>query len=170
MRSATAYLLIWTALTVACAPKTARVIVPSITTEGCPAVLLTRSGGLGFETQGGVLVAIWPSGTIIRAETPSLPSGYLIGRLSPEDIRALRELAESAKTWEQPVGTAVLEMPDDILTLRRGQDVRQWSETPGFTTTPTVAQFRSRLFSLPVEGAKRFDQSLKEVYECSSRR
>jgi hypothetical protein len=141
-----------------------------VASDGCPAVLLTRRGGLGFESQGGVLAAVWPSGTIIRAEGTSLPARYLIGQLNQGDVNALKELAESSRTWEQPVGTAVLDMPDDILTLRRGQEIRQWSETPGFTTTPTVGEFRSRLFTLPVENAARFSESLKDVYDCSAKR
>lgn len=168
MRAATAFVL--TVLSIGCASKSGAGATPPVGTDGCPAVLLTRTGGLGFETQGGVLVAVWPSGTMIRAEGPSLPNRYLVGRLSQSDVSALRELAESSTTWDQPRGTAVLEMPDDVLTLRRGQDVRQWSETPGFTSTPTVAEFRTRLFALPVEGAKRFDQSLKEIFNCANAR
>ena len=166
MRAATALVMIWTLLAIGCAPKKASIALP----DGCPAVLLTRTGGLGFETQGGVLAAVWPTGTIIRAEAPSLPNRYLVGLLSSADVSALRELAESSKTWDQPRGTAVLEMPDDVLTLRRGQETRQWSETPGFTSTPTVAEFRTRLFTLPVEGAKRLDQSLKDVFNCANAR
>lgn len=169
MRAATACVLVSTVLIGGCAAKGANGAMPSIA-DGCPAVLLTRSGGLGFETQGGVLAAVWASGTIIRAEGPSLPSRYLIGRLSTTDVGALRELAESSKTWEQPPGNAVLDMPDDVLTLRRGQEVRQWSETPGFTSSPTVADFRTRLFAVAVESAKRFDQSLKDVFNCASAR
>lgn len=131
-------------------------------------MLLTRTGGLGFETQGGVLAAVWPSGTIIRADGPSLPARYLIGRLKAADVTALRELAESSKTWEQPQGKAVLEMPDDVLTLRRGKEMRQWSETPGFTSSATVADFRTRLFAVPVEAAKRFGESLKDIFNCAS--
>ena len=166
MRAATALVVICTMLAIGCAPKKATTALP----DGCPAVLLTRTGGLGFETQGGVLAAVWPSGTIIRAEGPSLPNRYLVGLLSSTDVNALRELAESSKTWDQPRGTAVLEMPDDVLTLRRGQETRQWSETPGFTSTPTVAEFRARLFTVPVEHAKRLDQSLKDVYNCANAR
>ena len=91
-----------------------------------------------------------------------------MGHLSTADTNALRELAESSKTWDQPRGEAVLDMPDDVLTLRRGQEVRQWSETPGFTKSPTVADFRTRLFALPVESGKRFEESLKQVFNCAT--
>ena len=167
MRLTTGCVLLLTVLAAGCFSKTPAVTIPTVATAGCPAVLLIRSGGLGFETQGGVLAAVWPSGTIIRAESESLLTRYMIGRLSQADVAALKELAESATTWQQPLGEAVLDMPDDILTLRRGQEMRQWSETRGFTSTPTVQQFRSRLFSLPIEGAKGFRGSLKDIYNCA---
>ena len=169
MRLATVCAVVVSALAIGCARNTKAVVLPAVATEGCPAVLLTRSGGLGFETLGGVLAAVWPSGTIIRAETTFLPSRYMIGRISAADVAALRELAESSTTWGQPQGKAVMEMPDDILTLRRGQEVRQWSETPGFTTTPTVGNFRNQLFALQVEDARGFRDSLKEIYNCAAR-
>lgn len=168
MRPATVCVVMLTLLIAGCAAKGPKAASPSIAPADCPAVLLTRTGGLGFETQGGVLAAVWPSGTIIRAEGPSLPARYLIGHLSAADVAALRELAESSKTWEQPLGKAVLEMPDDVLTLRRGKEMRQFSETPGFTTSPNVADFRARLFSVPVEKAKRFDESLKDIFNCAN--
>ena len=170
MRRAGVIALIGSVLAGACAGKNPAVALPAVATDGCPAVLLTRSGGLGFETQGGVLAAVWPSGTIIRAGEMTPPGRYMIGRLSAADTQALREFAESSKTWEQPLGQAVLDMPDDVLTLRRGQEFRQWTQTPGFTSSATVEEFRTRLFALTIEGARGFRQSLKDVYDCSIRR
>lgn len=146
----------------------ARPALPAVT-EGCPVILLTRSGGLGFESQTGVVAAVWPSGTILRAASPVGPaSGHFMGTLIAADVAALTELVRSARVWDHPRGEVVLDIPDDTLTLRRGTDVRQWAETPGFTSSPIVSEFRSRLFSIAVEDAQRVRGPFDDIMKCAT--
>ena len=145
--------------------STARDVMPR--NEGCPVILLERSGGLGFESLSGIIAAVWPSGRIIRAEIPDRPwQGHVAGSLTAADRDAVLDLARSDQAWSQPSGQVVLDMPDDTLTLRRGDAVRRWGETPGFTSTAAVAEFRSRLVSLRIEGATRVSVSLETLAEC----
>ena len=156
-------------LSSACASRATRITLPDVASDGCPTILLTRSGGLGFESQTGVLAAVWPSGEILRAEsTALLGPNHFVGMLSPTDLATLTELAQSPETRNQPHGQTVLDSPDDILTLRSGDDVRQWKETPGFTSTPTVSEFRSKLFSVPVTDARAIDDQLNAVMQCAA--
>ena len=152
--------------TVACASKNAAIAVP---TGECPVILLSRTGGLGFETLSGVVAAVWTSGTIVRSEAAAVAGpNHLIGRLAPTDVAALTEIAQSPSIWNSPRGDVVLDAPDDTLTVRRNGEIRQWSETPGFTTTPAVRQLRARLFELLVIDARRLDAPLDDVMECAA--
>ena len=136
---------------------------------GCPSVLLTRTGGLGFQSETGLIGAVWSSGTIIRADSPLPGTAHMIGTIDPSDLAAFNALIESPKIWDSPLGEVVREPAEAILTLRRNTDVRQWSETPGFTITPAVGEFRSKLFSVPIAKARRFDGSLDDVLKCASK-
>jgi hypothetical protein len=150
----------------ACASKNTTAPLPS---AECPIIMLSRAGGLGFRAQSGVLAAVWSSGTIVRSESAGLAGpNHFIGTLNATDVAALIQLAQSAKIWDHPRGQSVLDIADDILTLRRGSDVRQWSETPGFTTNSVVTEFRSTLFSLPVTGARAIDDKLDDVMKCAA--
>ena len=150
----------------ACASKNHIAAIPS---SECPVVLLSRTGGLGFESQAGLLAAVWSTGTIIRSESGAFAGPrHLIGTVSAADLAALIELTQSPAVWDSSRGDVALDSPDDTLTLRKQNDVRQWSETPGFTTTPAVSQLRSRLFSLPVAGAKRLTGPFDDVLKCAA--
>ena len=152
----------------ACAGRSQKVTLPDVETAGCPIILLTRTGGLGFESQGGVIAAVWSSGTILRSEGAAMSGpNHFIGTLAPADLASLTQLVQSPQTWDQPRGQTALDIPDDILTLRRGNDVRQWRETPGFTTTPVVAEFRARLFSVPVTRAMEIETPFEDVMKCA---
>lgn len=137
--------------------------------RGCPVVLLTRNGGLGFESQSGLIAALWPSGVIVRGPSAAgtLP-GHYIGTLTDADLASLMDMVQSPKVWDHPRGEVVLDMPDDTLTLRRNTDVRQWEETPGFTTNPVVGEFRSRLFAVPVQDARRVSAPVDELLTCAA--
>ena len=135
--------------------------------EGCPAILLVRSGGLGFESQGGVIAAVWPSGRIVRAETPALPwLRHIVGTLRANDLAELMALASADATWSQPTGEVVLDTADDILTLRRQSESRRWQETPGFTSNAVVQQFREKLLAAPIDGAIRLDAPMSDYGSC----
>ena len=149
--------------TAACAKSKPVATLPT----GCPDILLTRAGGLGFQSEIGLMAAVWSSGTIIRADSPLPGTGHMIGRISPTDIATLTGLIESPKIWDSARGEVVREPAEAILTLRRNADTRQWSETPGFTTTPAVGEFRSKLFAVSIADAHRFDGSLDDVLKCA---
>jgi hypothetical protein len=143
--------------------------LPSVAAAGCPVILLTRTAGLGFESQAGVLAAVWPSGTLLRSESAAMVGpNHFVGRVGAADLAALEELVQAANAAHQPAGEAVLDSPRDFLTFRQGSDVRQWRETPGFTTNPVLTEFRSKLFSLPVERAVRIDEPLDEIMRCAT--
>ena len=161
-------LLIVTLFATGCSSRTPRVTLPDVADAGCPFVLLTRRGGLGFESQAGLIGAVWESGQIIRSESTTLYGGHhFAGTIAPADVDKLKEVVQSPRTWDHAPGEAAPDAPDDILTLRRGTEARQWVESPGFTSTPVVAEFRSMLFSVPVTRARAIDDALDEVMKCA---
>jgi hypothetical protein len=150
-----------------CAGKTAGVAIPSITTDGCPFILLTRSGGLGYEWQSGVITAVWQSGQIVRAESVDRPwQAHVIGHLASADLADLVSRVNSSDVWDAPPGKVALDFPDHTLTLRRGHELRRWAETPAATSTPVVAEFRAKLVSLSIEQSTRVRQSLEDLNKC----
>jgi hypothetical protein len=151
----------------ACALHSSDVPVRSHVAEGCPAVLLTRTGGFGYEWQTGVVAAVWPSGTIVRAVSAERPwRTHIVGRLRMVDVAELLELVNSSTIWNQPSGEVALDMGHEVLTLRRDGEVRKWAETPGVSTTPVVAKFRSRLVALSIDQPTRVTHPLEDLWNC----
>ena len=141
----------------------------AVAPTGCPSILLTRAGGLGFQSEKGLIAAVWDSGTIIRADSPLPGTGHMIGTIAANDLGAMNEMISAPKIWDSPLGDTVREPAEEILTLRRNSETRQWSETPGFTVTFAVDTFRSLVFSVPIVKAHRFDGSLDDVMKCTSK-
>jgi hypothetical protein len=118
----------------------------------CPVILTYHSGGLGAETKSGVVAAVWPSGAVLRAKSPKRPwRSHVAGIISGDVLADLMREATADETWRQPTGEVALDMGDDVLTLRRRGEQRQWAETPGATSTPLVARFRERLATVAIE-------------------
>jgi len=150
-----------------CAVQTTKVTIPSIATDGCPFILLTRSGGLGYEWQSGVIAAVWQSGRIVRAEFVDRPwQAHVIGQLTRADVAELTDRVNSSDVWDAPAGKVALDFPEHTLTLRRTAGVRRWAETPAATSTPVVAEFRAKLVALPIEGTTRVRQSVEGLNTC----
>jgi hypothetical protein len=118
----------------------------------CPVIVLYRSGGLGAEATSGVVAAVWASGTVLLARSPERPWRSHVAGTVPDDVLAdlIRE-ATADETWSQPTGEVALDLGDDVLTLRRRGERRQWAETRGATSTPLVARFRDRLGTFAIE-------------------
>ena len=122
-----------------CAARTTNVTIPSIASDGCPFILLARSGGLGYEWQSGVIAAVWESGRIVRAESVDRPwQAHAIGQLTHADVAELADRVNSSDVWDAPPGKVALDFPDHTLTLRRSSGVRRWAETPAATSTRSL--------------------------------
>jgi hypothetical protein len=118
----------------------------------CPVILLYHSGGLGAEAKSGVIAAVWASGTVLLARSPERPwRAHVAGTVSVDVLAALMRDATADATWSQPTGVVALDLSDDVLTLRRRDEHRQWTETPGATSTPVVARFRERLARVAIQ-------------------
>ena len=160
-------LLTLTIVLQSCAGTTAGVAIPSVATDGCPFILLTRSGGLGYEWQSGVIAAAWHSGQIVRAESVDRPwQAHVIGQLASADVADLMARVTSSDVWDAPPGRVALDFPSHTLSLRRDHEVRRWAETPAATSTPIVAEFRAKLVSLSIERSTRVRQSLEDLNKC----
>jgi hypothetical protein len=150
-----------------CAAHTSPVSIPSVQLEGCPVVLLTRTGGLGFESRSGVIAAVWKTGVIVRAKSAQRPWGsHELGRLNAAELAELIRTLNTGSTWDSQRGEVALDSPKDVLTLRREAEVRTWAESPGMTSTPTVAQFRSTLLGLPLESPRRTTDAFDDLWKC----
>ena len=142
-------LLTLTIVLQSCAGTTAGVAIPSVATDGCPFILLTRSGGLGYEWQSGVIAAAWHSGQIVRAESVDRPwQAHVIGQLASADVADLMARVNSSDVWDAPPGRVALDFPSHTL------------------STPIVAEFRAKLVSLSIERATRVRQSLEDLNKC----
>ena len=141
--------------------------MPSVNVEGCPVILLTSTGGLGYEWQSGVIAAVWRSGVIVRADSAKRPWGaHRIGRLSDADLADLIELVNASWTSSSDMGMVAIDDGDHNLTLRRESQVRSWAETPGVTSTATVAQFRTKLLAVPLPQPSRATGSFDDIWGC----
>lgn len=160
-------MLVWSVGLCACGMHSARDTVAAPDSEGCPAILLVRRGGLGFESRSGVIAAVWPSGRIVRAESDERPwAQHVVGQLKGEDSLVLQELSNAA--WAEPSSEVALDMSHDVLILRRAGETRVWAETPGVTSTPVVATFRRALRDVRVEGARRMSERVEIAVDCRS--
>jgi hypothetical protein len=135
-----------------CAARTPDATLSVVSDEGCPVVVLERFGGLGSEGNSGLIAAVWRSGKIVRSASIERPWGdHILGRLAPGPLADLLEVVNSDSTWHEPDGEVALDMADEVLTLRRGDERRSWTESPGVTSTPLVDQFRKKLASIKIE-------------------
>ena len=160
-------MLVWSVGMCACAMHSAPDTVAVLDTEGCPVILLVRRGGLGYESRSGVIAAVWPSGRIVRADSEKRPwAQHVVGRLRGEDSAVLQDLLNAPTTWAEPSGEVALDMSDDVLTLRRAGEKREWAETPGVTSTPIISKFRRALRDVTVEGARRTSRPVEIALEC----
>ncbi len=136
------------ALQISPPPGATRVAIP---TE-CPVLLLTHSGGLGTEAEGGILVAVWKSGYILRAQSVKRASGtHLIGRLKAPDLQQALDLALRSRLWRLRSQGVAVDSPEDDIELQRGAERLGWAETPGVTATAELAALKAALFKLHIE-------------------
>jgi hypothetical protein len=130
-----------------CAAHTSPVPIPSVQLEGCPVVLQT--------------------GVIVRAKSAQRPWGsHEIGRLNGAQLAELIRTLNTGSTWDSQRGEVALDSPEDVLSLRREAEVRTWAETPGMTSTPTVAQFRPKLLGLSLESPRRTADAFDDLWKC----
>ena len=117
----------------------------------CPALLMTHSGGLGTEATGGVLVAVWESGYILRARSQKRPSGaHVLGRLESSQVETILRVARESRLWTIPSGGVAVDYPSDEIELQRGGQRVGWAETPGENATPELEALRAELFKLRI--------------------
>jgi hypothetical protein len=143
--------------------------VATVPSTECPTLILTRIGGLGNESQGGIVAAIWASGVILRAESRERPAGpHVVGELAESDLRSLLSTVRKHRVWTlHPRGLAV-DYPEDRLVMQRNDERIGWTETPGVTPTRELAQVRDRLFAVPLHRAQRATGPVDEDWACQA--
>ena len=137
--------------------------------DDCPVLIVTRSGGLGTESQGGIVVAIWESGYVLRAESPARPSGpHVIGRVETADLAAVSEVAKHSPLWTMRSGGVGVDIPSETIELQRGNDRLGWAETPGLTATKELAALQASLFKVRIQQAARIVGPIETKWKCPS--
>lgn len=133
----------------------------------CPALLMTHSGGLGTEETGGILVAVWESGYILRARSPKRPSGsQVIGRLERAQVEAVLSLATQSDLWTMRSDGVALDSPTDELELQHGADRLGWAETPGVNATKELATLKTELFKVQIPSPTRTLDKVLGHWSC----
>jgi hypothetical protein len=133
----------------------------------CPVLILRRLGGLGTESQGGVLAAVWQSGVILRSESAKRPSGpHVVGRVGAADLAALLASVRRSRLWSRRSGGLALDMPSEELELQRGRDRIGWAETPGVTSTVEFGRIRERVFKVRIEERVRVVTPIADEWSC----
>jgi hypothetical protein len=139
----------------------------SVPDAECPLVLLVRRGGLGTESHSGTIAAVWASGRIVRTESERRPwERHVLGWLKPEELRSLQDLVSLPATWAESEGEVALDMPAELLKLRKDGAQREWAETPGVTSTPIVSKFRRMLLGVAVERPQRLREPFQSASSC----
>lgn len=133
----------------------------------CPALIFRRVGGLGTESTGGILVVLWESGAIVRAESPKRPSGsHVFGRLEPVDVVRVMDIVKRSPLWILRSQGLAVDLPSEELELQEPAGRRGWAETPGVTETRQLAELRDALFRVPIKQPIRFAAPVQEEWKC----
>jgi hypothetical protein len=124
-------------------------------------------GGLGFERQSGLLVAVWPDGAIVRARSLRRPwEGHVAGRISAADLRRIKAVVETSPIWQVPSGGPGVDQDFELLTMVRGSVRRGWMETPGVGGTPHLGAVRRVALGLRVLEAARTNEDVTPEWAC----
>jgi hypothetical protein len=114
----------------------------------CPVLMLWVTGGLGSETDGGLLAAIWPPGIVLRAQSPKRPSGpHVLGTVSSNDTQEVMAAARHSPLWQMRSGGVAVDMPDKEVQFQDGDDRRGWVETPGVNDTNELRDLERVIFA-----------------------
>lgn len=137
--------------------------------DECPALIVTRIGGLGTESQGGIVVAIWESGYMLRAQSRRRPSGpHVVGRLEAADLDAVLEVARQSPLWTMRSGGLGLDIPSEEIELQRGNDRLGWAESPGLTATKELAALQDSLFRVRIQQPAPIAGPIETKWKCPS--
>jgi hypothetical protein len=137
--------------------------------DDCPVLIVTRLGGLGTESQGGIVVAIWESGYMLRAQSPTRPSGpHVIGRVKAADLGAVLGVAKQSPLWTMRSSGLGVDMPSAEIELQRGNDRLGWAETPGLTATKELAALQASLFKIRIQQPARIVGPIEKKWNCPS--
>jgi hypothetical protein len=141
--------------------------VVAVPTQECPVVFLERVGGLGTESQGGIIFAAWESGIVVRAESPKQPWGpHTVGVASSADLAELLKEVKESRLWSKRSKGLAVDMPEESLVIQRGQDRIGWSETPGVTSTRELEQIRQKLLGLSLQQRRRVTAPIDVKWKC----
>jgi hypothetical protein len=129
--------------------------------------LLTRTGGLGSESEGGILVAVWDSGVIVRAASRTRPSGaHLLGSLTPADLDTVMRAATVSPLWTRKSGGVALDTPSDEIELQR-KDVRVgWAESRGVNETQELRALTGALFAARLQRPRSVRMPFRARWTC----
>ena len=142
----------------------AAVVIPI---QQCPVLGLARVGGLGTESKSGIVVAVWGSGVLLRAQRPDHPSGpHVVGRLAAPDLAAILKAADNSPLWTMRSRGVAVDLPEDWLVMDRRQARVGWAETPGVTSTKELDELRRMLFQVALQQPKRVTTRIDEEWSC----
>lgn len=135
--------------------------------DTCPALSLTRAGGLGSESESGVLVAVWDSGLILRAASRNRASGsHVLGHLDPADLDAVIRAAQVSPLWtKKSGGVAVDATAEEIQLQRKGVRVG-WAESPGVNQTQELRALTAVLFSATIQQSRNVRVPAEMRWSC----
>lgn len=106
---------------------------------GVPFVFIYVTPAYSEEIQpGGVLLAIWKDGKIIRAKTEAdLGKSYIKGRLTGDQLMQVRRILAKSGVLQTPrSGGLIVDARAEWLVVRWGRTVRAWTQNPDFDATP----------------------------------
>lgn len=141
---------------------------PASLPQECPSVVLRRSDGLVPDQQSGLIAAVWSQGVIVRTRTMRGPvDGYVVGRAPASEFAELLKVVQSDDVWDAPRSEVVLDMADEELLLKRGDERRVWAQTPGLTATRVIQRVRSAIFAVALENPSPLRGPVRENWTCS---
>jgi hypothetical protein len=95
-----------------------------------PFAAAAQYGGLGPGPTG-LLVAIWPDGSVLRAtDIEKRPREYVRGRVSREDVERLRDEIEQSGFWTWEAGGVPMDFPELRLAVCDGERRRTLRSVP----------------------------------------
>lgn len=135
------------------APPTSRPDVPFVF------VYETSGFVLAADDYGGVLVAVWPDGRVIRASSRhECGRSYVRTMLSPAQLNYVcRAIVHSGVPHSKPDAPLVVDAATEQVSVRRGRRFYRWIHCPGFTgtnnadsTNPQLTAAVDALMALPL--------------------
>jgi hypothetical protein len=129
-----------------------------------PWIVLVHDAGLADDKRGGLVVAMWTNGVVVRERLPECRSSGCIevGQVDAETVRQVERLVSDSGLWDRASAPRYLDLPEDGLVMRIGPDAKCWFDTPGEALTPGLRQLADAILALRLSKAVRSRISQKQ--------